>query len=274
MGVTAQHVESGRRVSLHGSARLPMASVVKVPIAVSLLALVDRSDLRLDTMIELKPHHVRPDSAVIGTTLRIPGAALSVGNLLELMLVVSDNSASDLLLDLIGGAEAVNGCLRALGVADMCVNRATAELIADVRGNTRETFLADTRDTSSADAMVCLLSAVVRGGALSSESGCLLMDIMSRCETGSCRIKGLLPPGTPVAHKTGYLSSSSEDGSYRPCVVNDAGVVTLPDGSGRIAMAAFVTGSPRSLRVQERVIARTARIVYDHFVGMPATNAG
>lgn len=302
VGVAALHVETGQQLSLHGATRLPMASVVKVPVAVSLLRLVDRAELLLDTMIELEPHQVHLDSVIIGTRLRVPGLALSVRNLLELMLVVSDNSASDLLLDLAGGTTAVNDCLHALGVAGMSVNRSTMELIADLQGAASpevenelaraksappkpavpskgsqaasERFLADERDTSSAEAMVRLLSAIVRGEALSSGSTVLLVEIMRRCETGSGRIKGLLAPDTPVAHKTGYLSRRTEDGSCRPCVVNDAGIITLPNGLGHVAVAVFVTSSPRSLQVQERVIARIARLVYDYFIGVCVTHAG
>lgn len=60
VGVSAVHIETGRRVSLNGAERFPMASVYKIPIAVQLLARVDEGQVRLDRMIELKPSDLRP----------------------------------------------------------------------------------------------------------------------------------------------------------------------------------------------------------------------
>jgi len=78
--------------------------------------------------------------------------------------------------------------------------------------------------------------------------------VMSRTSTGQNRIKGLLPKGTPVAHKTGTIGG----------VANDAGFVTLPDG-GRMVLAVFTKSSSTPPTDRERAIAETARVLYDHF---------
>src|SRR3972149_3929625 len=94
VGVSAVHIESGRRVALNSSERFPMASTYKVPIAVQLLTRVDRGEVMLDRMMELKPSDLHPGSGTLTPLLNQPGVVLSVRNLLELMLRVSDNRAT------------------------------------------------------------------------------------------------------------------------------------------------------------------------------------
>ena len=84
----------------------------------------------------------------------------------------------------------------------------------------------------------------------------LLLDILSRCKTGEARLRGLLPAGTPVAHKTGTIGGTT----------NDVGIVTLPEQAGRVVVAAFVKASDKDVPVRERAIAEVARAVHDYFL--------
>lgn len=284
VGVTAIHLESNRRVSLNAGERFPMASTFKVPIAVQLLTRVDKGELRLDQMIQLQPNDLHPGSGTLTDLFNKPGLALSVRNLLELMLLISDNSAADVCLRLAGGPEAVTARMREIGISGINVNRSTARLIADRRGITQEVpesewsialfeklsaalkpeeikaaatrFDADPRDTSTPDAMVNLLARIYRKDLLKTESAELLLDIMRRCRTGDARLKGLLPLGTEIAHKTGTIGGST----------NDVGIVTLPDNAGHVAIAVFVKSSDKETSVSERVIAEVARAVHDYFL--------
>jgi len=86
------------------------------------------------------------------------------------------------------------------------------------------------------------------------ESSEFLLGVMSRTRTGDGRIKGLLPKGTPVAHKTGTTGG----------VANDAGYVTLPDGR-RFAIAVFTNSSKTSVADRDRAIAEIARSLFDYF---------
>jgi len=284
VGVTAIHLESNRRVSLNAGERFPMASTFKVPIAVQLLTRVDKGELRLDQLIQLQPNDLHPGSGTLTDLFNKPGLALSVRNLMELMLLISDNSATDVCLRLAGGPEAVTARMREIGINDINVNRSTARLIADWRGITQVVpesewsialfqklsdalkpeevkaaatrFDADPRDTSTPDATVTLLARIYRKDLLKTESAELLLDIMRRCRTGDARLKGLLPLGTEIAHKTGTIGGST----------NDVGIVTLPDDAGHVAIAVFVKSSDKETSVSERVIAEVARAVHDYFL--------
>ncbi len=95
VGVTAIHLETGRRVSMNGTERFPMASTFKVPIAVQLLTRVDKGEVKLDQMIDIKQSDLHPGSGTLADLINKGGLALSVRNLMELMLLISDNSATD-----------------------------------------------------------------------------------------------------------------------------------------------------------------------------------
>ncbi|HEV8598984.1 MAG TPA: class A beta-lactamase [Gemmatimonadales bacterium] len=284
VGVGIVHLESGRELFVNGAERFPMASTFKVPIAVTLFDLVDRGRLRLDSMISLAPSDLHPGSGTISNLLNDPGVSLSLLNLTELMLLISDNSATDLVLKAVGGGKVVNARLAAVEVQGVSVDRPTIDLIADalgikalppepertlpgfvalLRGTTdssrraaRDAFYRDPRDTATPEGMTRLLTKLWRQQLLSPASSSRLLDIMFRCETGPLRIKGLLPPGIRVAHKTGTLDFG---------VTNDVGIIELPDGAGHVALSVFVKESGTNLEAQERTIAQIARAVYDYF---------
>lgn len=257
VGISAIHLETGRRVTLNGNERFPMASTFKVPIAVQLLTRVDKGEVRLDHMIELQASDLHPGSGTLTDLFNKPGLALSVRNLMELMMLISDNSATDVLLRLSGGPEEVTARMRALGIGGIDVNRPTNILIADWVRAPKE-FDADPRDTSTPDAMADLLARIYRKDILKKESAELLLDIMRRCRTGEARLKGILPKDTVVAHKTGTIGGSA----------NDVGIMTLPEG-GHVAIAVFVKSSVRETAARERVIAEIGRAVHDFFLFLP-----
>lgn len=287
VGATAIHLESGRRAALNPREPFPMASTFKVPIAVQLLTLVDEGKEQLDRMVTIEPKDLHPGSGTLSDLFNKPGLALSVRNLMELMLLISDNSATDVMLRLAGGADAVNARMRAIGVNGLRLDRPTALLIADavgvqpphesewtpelwrklMRSSTTEqraaasrAFNDDVRDTSTPDAMAELLVRIAHRDILKPASSALLLDIMHRCRTGDTRIKGLLPAGTVLAHKTGTITQSA----------NDVGILTLPDGAGHVALAVFVKKAEEDGAMRDRAIAEISRAVHDFFLFDPA----
>ena len=283
VGASALHVESDRRASLRGDERFPMASTYKIPIAVQLLTRIDKGELRLDEMVTVAQNDLHPGSGTLSDLFTRGGLALSVQNLLELMLLISDNSATDILLRLAGGPRSVTERMRSIGIEGMEVSRPTVEAIADWAGlnlpRDRELsvdlfrtsirqvspdarkaaaarFDSDSRDTASPNAMADLLVRIHRKQILKADTTDLLLDIMRRCRTGEARIKGILPAGTEVKHKTGTLGGST----------NDVGIITLPDDTGHVALAIFIKSSEKEAPARERTIAEIARAVHDFFL--------
>jgi beta-lactamase class A len=209
-------------------------------------------------------------------------ASYTVRELLELMLLVSDNTASDALLNLAGGPEAVTAFMKTLGIRDLDVSRSTLNMLADWRGTTnsppedfsvekynscaaspnacagkaQNRFYSDIRDTATPDAMTRLVAMVHCGTVLKPESTTLLLKIMERCKTGQSRIRGLIPPGMATANKTGTIG---------PGIVNDVALLTLPGDAGHLALTIFIKSSDRSLSYQEQTMAQIARYRYDYY---------
>jgi beta-lactamase class A len=126
-------------------------------------------------------------------------------------------------------------------------------------------FLEDSRDTSTPEAMTDLLAGLQqRRLGLSPASHDRLLALLFRCRRGADRLKGLLPPGTPVAHRTG---ACGETEGVSACT-NDVGIVTLPRG-GHLAVAVFLKASPRNLEARERTIAKISRAVWDYWSRKP-----
>jgi beta-lactamase class A len=283
VGVSATHIETGRSVALRGSESFPMASAFKLPVAVQILALVDEGKLTLDKMVQLAPGDLHPGSGKLTELFFHPGVSLSIANLMELMLVISDNTAADVMLREAGGPSAVSARMRVMGLPGMRIDRSTALLISAWQGAktippesewtrdiwdrlynavpqrdhmlARRTEMKDPRDTATPDDMTKLLLHVWRKDVLTPQSSTFLTDMLGRCETGRSRIKGMLPQNTDVAHKTGSLGG----------VVNDLGIITLPGDAGHVAVSVFTKASNRPEEASERAIAEVARTIYDFF---------
>src|SRR5215472_3381323 len=134
VGVNAFHIESGRSVAVRGAEAFPMASSFKIPIAVQILSMVDDGKLTLDQMIPLAAPDLHPGSGKLTELFFHPGVSLSIANFLELALVISDNTAADVLLREAGGPSAVTAKMRAIGLPNIRVDRSTALLISDWQG--------------------------------------------------------------------------------------------------------------------------------------------
>lgn len=249
-GVAVQRIGGdGDVMTLSAGTGFPMASTFKISVAGAIFSLIDSGKLTLDHMITVDPALIVPSDG-IADQLPHRGVSLSVHNLLELMLTRSDNTATNVLSETVGGPAAVTAWLRSIGITGMQVDRDTRRVRPD-----GTPFDLVTTNNSTPEAMLKLLLAIRSGKAVSGTSTNTLIGIMERCHTGEARLKGLLPPGTVVAHKTGTLRD----------VANDVGFVTLPNGN-QFAIAVFVKGDTKGSQVQERVIAEIARAAYDYFL--------
>jgi len=284
VGVGSIHLESGRSFYYNENIRYPMASTYKIPVAVQLLSLVEKGEIQLSDMIEIKKTDLHPGSGIISSLLDDPGVILSIHNLLEMMILISDNSAADLCMKQAGGSAAVTQKMREIGIKDIDVNRPTYVLIADYLGvktfterkdyideeldheleklseEEREiasdAFNQDPQDTATPAAMAMLLKKIWDNEILSEENSCLLLDIMERCETGETRIKGMLPEGTVVYHKTGTIGQTT----------NDVGIVELPWDAGSIVVVIFIKEAEVDNEQSEKIIAEIARSLYDFYL--------
>lgn len=264
LGVAALHLESGQLIGWRSKDRFPMMSVAKLPVAVRALSLMQAGLLPYRKMLRVEPADFSPGFSPLRD--RLPqGGVVTIGDLLEASVKDSDNSAHDILLRLCGGPEPTQKQLDKLFNGAIRVDRLEKEMMADLEAQGAAAFEAGGHDTSTPEAMALLLSAVHGRKLLHPASHERLIRWMTETTTGPKRIRGLLPEGTAVWHKTG--TGGTKDG-VNLCT-NDAGVVTLPEGKGHLALAVFVKLSKKSLEERERAIAETARLFYDYFSVQP-----
>jgi len=249
VGASAELLETGKHlVSFHAGEHFPMQSVYKLPIAMAALRQVDRGLLRLDAEIRVDKSEYVPKSSHSPLRDAHPnGATVTLRELLRLTVSESDGSASDVLLRLLGGSQAVMVFLRDLGIHDVQVE--------DTEKRMAEDNTVQYRNWATPDGAVTLLRVLLESSALLPASRDLLLRFMTETTTFPTRIKGLLPASTVVAHKTG--SSGTRNGLT--AATNDIGIVTLPDGR-HMAIAVFVSDSKADDATRDAVIARIARL--------------
>jgi len=253
-----------------------------LPIAIEALAQVAEGKLELSRPVTLGPNDIR---ACCTLSRRYPrgGVTLTLRDLIELMMIESDNSAVDAVLKLVGGPAVVERRLRAQGFNDINVNRYDAQISLEMCGvreavaesdwtlelqrrliagvtpadlhAARARYTSDPRDTSTPDDMAALLVRLQRGDLLPWPYGEQLIERMSHAKIGARWLKARLPLDIVVAHKTGTTD----------VVINDVGIITLPEGGGHLVLAVFVKNGGRG--PMQHTIAEIAAASYESFTG-------
>jgi beta-lactamase class A len=286
VGVALIHVESGAWVAVNGDRRYPMASVYKLPIALELLTQVAQGRLTLDRQVTLGASDIRP-CCTISRYHPQGGVTMTAGELLELMIVDSDNTSADAVLKLVGGPAVVESRMRSLGFRAININRYEGDINFEMTGvanappqsewtlelqrrlideverdalnAARARYTSDPRDTSTPAEMARFLARLQLGDLLPRQYTDLLIGLMVRSTTGPRRLRALLPADSVVAHKTGTTA----------VVINDVGIITLPADSaiqGHLAVAVFAMNGI-GVRRMERTIARLGAASYEFFTG-------
>ncbi len=251
IGVAAVDLVSGKSLAVLGDQPFPMASTSKIAIVAAFLEGVDQGRFRLTDQYPLMVPvpSKRFDGAVAPVRA---GPMMSALDLIERTIARSDNRATDALLAVVGGPQAVNRWVQRAGIADFRLDRDIATLVRD-DGAVDPARTVERRDAITPVAMTRLLSGLYKGQWLSASSRAVLVGAMERCVTGKRRIPAMLPEGTRVAHKTGTLNNTS----------SDVGIIHTPDGRP-VAVAIYVTGQGTKLNREAR-IASIARAIYDGY---------
>ncbi len=284
LGAAILHIENGATAAHNGEQRFPMQSVFKFPIGVQILKRVDAGELRLDDKLKFRREDLRAAHSPVAE--RFPnGGELPIKELLRAMVAESDNTACDLLLNIAGGPAAVTRMAASHGLDAIVVNRGEGHLILDFHGipdapgrlqrdaanklvrelspkardEAIQRYLSDPRDTATPLQMVRLLALLQRGELLRPDTTAVLLQIMTDTQTGPNRLRKGIPEGTPLAHKTG--TSATYNG--KTAVVNDVGIITLPNGRGHVAVAAFVKAGGTD--AAEAAIAATAHAAFERW---------
>jgi beta-lactamase class A len=256
IGVGLMGLDFNDSVQVNGNGHYPMQSVFKFPLAMAILHQADKGKFSLKQKIHIPKNSL--DTATWSPLLKdFPNQDINImlSDLLMYSVSKSDNNACDVLFRLAGGTGVVNQYVHSLGVKDIAI-------AATERGMKKNWGVQYTNWCTPA-AMLQLLRIFYNGKVLSKRNNDFLMSIMTASENSPNRIKGLLPEGTTVAHKTG---SSDTNESGITAATNDAGIVTLPDGR-HYAIVVYMSDYWGGGSKGERVIAEISRLVWDYYTG-------
>jgi beta-lactamase class A len=251
VGVSVLGLEDRDTLNYNGNARLVMESVIKLPIAMAVLHLVDSGVLSLNQTIHIKKRDLPKTYSPLRDKYPKGDVDVSVSDLLSYMVSLSDNNACDILLDKLGGPEQIEDYLHMIKIRGINIEASEADMA--------KAWEVQYTDWCKPVDMIKLIDAFYNGKVLSQTSRDFLLKILTESTTGPNRIKGLLPAGTVVAHKTG--TSGTNDAGLSPGT-NDVGIITLPNGK-HIAIAIFVCNSTADEATRDAVIAKIAKAVYD-----------
>jgi beta-lactamase class A len=244
IGVSAENTANGVRIRHRGDERFAMCSTFKATLASAVLARCDRGDLALDRQIKFGEGDLLSNSP--RTAAHLKEGALSVEMLCAAAVEVSDNTAANLLLSLIGGPEQLTAFFRSLGDNVSRLDRIEPELNSNLPN--------DPRDTTTPDAMSGnLKSLLIDGHVLSAVSRTRLTNWMLNEQNGRNRIRSGLPSDWRVANKPG--TSADKAGA-----TNDI-AVARPPGRAPIVISVYIDAREATLERRTAAIADVARAV-------------
>lgn len=252
VGVSAMIIETGEAASLNADGRYPMQSVYKFPISLAVLQQVDKGTLKLDQKVQIhKEEFIRKGHSPI-RDMYPNGATMSLREVIRYNVSESDGTACDVLLRLLGGTSNAEKAIHQLGIKDIAI--ATTEMVQT------SDEMVQYRNWCTPTAMTQLYKLFYTKEILSPASKALLIKYMTETPTGMKRLKGQLPKGTIVIHKTG--TSDTVDGLTR--ATNDTGIIILPNGK-HLIISVFVSDAYGTTEEKERVIAGMANACYEHW---------
>jgi beta-lactamase class A len=241
LGVMAVDLGSGRMLGHRSDERFPLCSTFKTLLAAAILSRTDGNQAGLDRSIRYGAADLLEHAPI--TRTNIGRGNMTVGELCEAAVTVSDNTAANLLLGDLGGLAAFNAYCRRLGDQVTRLDRTEPRL--------NEASPGDPRDTTTPRAMVENLRRLFVGDALPGTARQRLVDWHLRAAVGQARLRAGLPDGWSLAHKTGTGGHGS---------TNDIGVA-WPPGRAPLILAAYYTESVAPLPQLEAVLAEVGRIV-------------
>lgn len=238
-GIFLVDLDTGSYLNFNGDTAFASASTIKVPILVAFFQAVDEGKVQLDQMLTLKSEHIVGGSGEMQDDS--PGKKYSALEVAQKMIVVSDNTATNMMIELLGGAEVLNQHFANWGLSTTVLRNN----LPDLEGS----------NTTSPKDLINIIAQVDRGNLVSVKSRDRILQIMRQTQNASLLPKGL-GEGSVIAHKTGNIDT----------MLADAGMVDLPNGK-RYLVAVMVKHSPETEKPAQTLIREISRMSYRYLNG-------
>jgi beta-lactamase class A len=229
-------LDNGAYVSVKGDAVFSAASTIKIPVLIAFFQDVDAGKIRLDEMLTMKKELIGGGSGDM--QYQQPGKKFTALETATKMSVISDNTATNMLIERLGGKEVLNQRFREWGLGSTVINN----WLPDLEG----------ANTTTPKDLANLLAKVDRGELVSTRSRDRVMKIMQDTRTRTLLPQGLEKDAT-IAHKTGDIGK----------VLGDAGIIDMPNGKRYIG--SVLVKRPHNDYSARTLVQEISRTVYQHF---------
>jgi beta-lactamase class A len=251
--VACVHLGTGERLIIRGDEVMPTASLIKLPVMVEVYAQAKEGKVKLDDMLTLAKDDMVQGSGIL-TEHFSPGARFSLRDAVRLMIVYSDNTATNMVLDKVG-IKAVNERMESLGLKETRINakvfKGSTTSVAPER--TKKYGLGST----TAKEMLTLLELLHKEELVSKDASKAMLEHMKKCDDKD-KFSRFLPKGVTLAHKTGTVSNAR----------TDAGILYFKEGTVALVV---LTNDNEDKRFEpdnagNKLCAEVAKTVVEHFV--------
>ena len=257
VGVSIAGTDGKEILSVNGGRHFPLQSVFKFHIALLMLSEIDKGKFSLDQKIEIPKKDLLPGLYSPIRDKYPDGATLTMAEILQYTVSQSDNVGCDVLLRLLGGAQAVENYFTKNKFKDISI-----KINEETQQNNWNLQFQNWTTPKAANKVLAAFYDN-RKKLLSQKSYDFIWQIMRETSTGGKRLKGQLPEGTVVAHKTGTSGVNKLTGIT--AAVNDIGIVFLLNGQ-HFFISVFVTDSKEDADTNEKIIADIAKACWDYFI--------
>ncbi|WP_016951061.1 serine hydrolase [Anabaena sp. PCC 7108] len=242
-GIFFMDLQTGNYLNINGDQPFSAASTIKYPILIALFQEVDAGRINLNETLVMQRKHVTGGSGDM--QYRRVGTKLSLLETVNKMMTISDNTATNMMIDRLGGKANLNQRFRAWGLQSTVIKN----MLGDFKG---------TNKTSAKD-LVRLSALITNNQLISDTSRSQVLGIMIHCHNRSLLPSGL-GNGASIAHKTGTLRF----------VLGDAGIIETP--SGKRYLAGIFVRRPNNDSRAIAFIRQVSQVVYGYFEQPKVTN--
>jgi beta-lactamase class A len=228
-------LETGNYLDINGEKVFAAASTIKFPVLVALFEEIDAGRIKPNEILVMRNSQKAEGSGEL--QYKPAGTKLSVLTTATKMITISDNTATNMIIDRLGGKEKLNERFRAWGLQNTVIRNK----LGDFKGT----------NTTSAKDLVRLSALITNNQLISSASRSQALSIMRRVENKSLLVSGL-GKGATIAHKTGTLG----------VLLGDAGIIEMP--SGKKYLAGIIVRRPFGDSRGREFISRVSKMVYNY----------
>jgi beta-lactamase class A len=240
-GIFMVDLDNENYINTNADMVFPAASTIKIPILMAFFQDVDQGKIRLDQTLVMEQDVMAGGSGEM--QYQKAGTNFTALETATKMIVISDNTATNMIIKLLGGKEALNKRFQEWGLTNTIINN----LLPDLEGT----------NTTTPKDLGNILGLINQGDILSLKSRDRVLEIMRQTKTRTLLPQGL-GEGASIAHKTGDIGT----------VLGDAGVIDMPNGKRYIA--SVLVKRPHNDVRGRTLIQGISRTIYEYLEKNPA----